>query len=160
MLYLNRQPAWWHTDDDGDDRTFLLPATTGVIFSIAAADVTRYSMPRRKHRLFGSTSPAHCWLPSERAAISRLSRLLDRLWPALAGEVRMDGRHAVLPRAGLLMVLAWSAAQVTLLDMQRRDSIVAARQRTRTLHRTPCRNGERRLCYNRRSTAHRGVSAW
>jgi hypothetical protein len=72
----------------------------------------------------------------------------------------MDGRHAILPRAGLLMVLAWSVEQAILLDMQRRDSIVATRQRTRALHRTQCRNGERRLCYNRRSTAHRGVSAW
>ena len=37
----------------------------------------------------------------------------------------MDGRHAILPRAGLLMVLAWSVEQAILLDMQRRDSIVA-----------------------------------
>ena len=154
-----RVKFWWRAESDGDERTLLLLATTGVIFSIAAADVTRYSMPRRKHRLFGSTSPAYFRLPSERAAISRLSRLLDRLWPVLAGEVRMDGRHAILPRAGLLMVLAWSVEQAILLDMQRRDSIVATRQRTRALHRTQCRNGERRLCYNRRSTAHRGVSA-
>lgn len=72
----------------------------------------------------------------------------------------MDGRHTILPRVGLLMVLAWSAEQAILVDMQRRDSIVVPRQWTRALHRTPCRNGERRLCYNRRSTAHGGVSAW
>jgi hypothetical protein len=55
-----------------------VPSVPMSFFSIAAANVTRYSMPRRKHRLFGSTSPAYCRLPSERAAISRLSRPLDR----------------------------------------------------------------------------------
>jgi hypothetical protein len=72
----------------------------------------------------------------------------------------MDSRHAILPRVGLLMVLAWSVEQAILLDMQWRGSIVAPRQRTSALHRTQCRNGESRLCYNRRSTAHGGVSAW
>lgn len=112
------------------------PRVLLVFFSIAAAHGTRYSMPRCKHRLFGSTSPAYCRLPSERAAISRLSRPLDRFGQRWQEGVRIDGRHAIPPRSGLLVVLARSAEHAILLDMQTRDSIVDARQRTRTPHRT------------------------